>query len=55
VKKDEIGRACSMHGGLGMHIEFWGEAIRRLIGRPKRRSKYNIKSNVEEKGWGGIE
>jgi hypothetical protein len=26
VKKDEMGRACSTHGGRRMHIGFWWES-----------------------------
>jgi hypothetical protein len=50
-----MGRHVAFMGEAQMHIEFGREAIRRLIGRPRRRLKYNIKINVGGEGWGGTD
>jgi hypothetical protein len=44
--------------GMGGHVAFMGEkkyAYRVLVGRPIYIWKYNIKMNLREIGWGGMD
>jgi hypothetical protein len=46
-----MGRACSTHVGF-----WWGKSEgRRPIGRPRRRWEDNIRMDLREIGWGGMD
>jgi hypothetical protein len=49
--------ACSTNGGRGMHIGFWlgTPEGKRPIGRRRRRWEYNIKMDLREIGWCGMD
>jgi hypothetical protein len=53
VKKPEIGRECSTHGGSkDAYMDLVGKPERRRpLGRPRRRWKNNIKMYLREVGW----
>jgi hypothetical protein len=38
-----------------MHIGYWWENQKRLLGRPRSRWVDNIKMGIREIGWGGME
>jgi hypothetical protein len=44
-------------GKRGMHTGFWWESRRgrRPLGRPRRRWEDNIKMDLREIGWGGMD
>jgi len=51
-----MGRACSMHG-TEMHTTFWSENMkgRENLGKPRPRWKDNIRVDLRELGWGGVD
>jgi hypothetical protein len=50
-----MGRACSTHWGEGESIKnFGGKEGKRPLGRPRRRWEENIKTDLREIGWGGM-
>jgi hypothetical protein len=54
VKGDEMSRACSTHGEKGLHIRVFTEG-KRPLGRPRRRWKDNIRMDLREIGWRGMD
>jgi len=54
IKKNEIGRACSMYGGRrGIYRVLVGKPEgKRLLGRPRRRWEDNIKMDLKEMDLG---
>jgi hypothetical protein len=53
-----VGRACSTNGGEGDCIQDIGGKARRketTIGRPRRRWVDNIKNDLREIGWDGMD
>jgi hypothetical protein len=57
IKDDKMGLVCGTHGKkrneYGILVgKLEGE---RLLGRRKRRSEFNIKMNVWEEGWDGVD
>jgi hypothetical protein len=38
-----------------VHTGFWWEDLRRPLGRPRRRWEDNIKMDLQEVGWGGMD
>jgi hypothetical protein len=43
-------------GRRGMHIGYWWESQKeRLLGRPRRRWMDNIKMDLRETGWDGMD
>jgi hypothetical protein len=55
--EDEIGIACSTHGVTwNAYRVFMGKAERkRPLGRPRRRWENNIKMDLREIGWDGMD
>jgi hypothetical protein len=39
----------------GMHIGYWWESQKRPLGRPRRRWVYNIRMDLGEIGWVGMD
>jgi hypothetical protein len=54
IKKNEMGGACSTYGGKRRGV-YWVLVRRpdgkRSLGRPRRRSKLDIKTDLQETGW----
>jgi hypothetical protein len=50
----EMGRACSTNGG-GMYIGHWWESQKRPLGRPRCRWVDNIKTDLREIWWHGVD
>jgi hypothetical protein len=52
---DEMGRACNMNGGRGMHIGYWWESQK--INRPLGRHRWvaNIKMDLRKILWDGMD
>jgi hypothetical protein len=42
-------------GTRGMHIVFWWESQKRPLGRPRPRWEDNIKMDLRETGWDGMD
>jgi hypothetical protein len=42
-------------GQRGMHIVYWQEIQKRPLGRPRRRWVANIKMDLREIGWDGLD
>jgi hypothetical protein len=57
VKEDGMGRACSMNGGKSnaYMILVGNPEGKRPLGRPRRRWVYNIKMDLREIGWDGMD
>jgi hypothetical protein len=56
VKKNEIGRKCSMKcGRRGLHIGYWWEARKKPLGRPRYRCLDNTKMDFGEMACGGVD
>jgi hypothetical protein len=58
VKEDEMGGACSTNGGKkrNTHRLFMGKPERkRSLGRPRCRWVDNIKVDLGQIGWGGVD
>jgi hypothetical protein len=53
VKDVEVGGTCSTHGRDEKCIQYlgWKTEGKRLLGRPKRRWKDNIRVDLKEIGW----
>jgi hypothetical protein len=58
IEKNEMGVACSRYGGKQRRIQGFGkekpEGKRPLV-RPTRRWEYNIKVDLHEMGFGGMD
>jgi hypothetical protein len=55
VKEDEMGEACSSHGGEECIWDFGGKPEgKRQLGRPRRRWEDNIRMDLREIRWGGM-
>jgi hypothetical protein len=56
-KEDEMGRACSTNGGVrNAYRILVGKAEgKRLLGRPRRRWVDNIKIDLRDIEWGGMD
>jgi hypothetical protein len=54
---DKIGNALSTHGGQDERIQVLvgKPALKRPLGRPRRRWENNIKMDLREIGWGGMD
>jgi hypothetical protein len=52
VKEDEVGGACSLNGGKEKYRLLVGK---RPLVRPRRRWVDNIKMDLLEIGWGGVD
>jgi hypothetical protein len=50
-----MGRACSTNGAKEMHIEYLWESQKRQIGRPRLMWVDNIKMDLREIGWNGMD
>jgi hypothetical protein len=52
-----MGRACSTHGGKrnAYRILVRKPGRKRPLGRPRRRREDNIKMDIREIGWGGMD
>ena len=52
-----MGEACSTYVGRGeLSTWFWWACLReKPLGRPRRRGEDNIKMDLQDVGWGGIE
>jgi hypothetical protein len=57
VKEDEVGRACSMNGETRIAYKILvGKAEgKRPLGRPRHRWVGNIKMDLREIGWYGLD
>jgi hypothetical protein len=57
VKEDEMGSACSTNGTKrnAYTILVRKPERRRPLGRPRHRWVDNIKRNLRERGWGGMD
>jgi hypothetical protein len=57
VKEDEMGRACSTNGASrnAYRILVRKPEEKRPLGRPRRRWVDNIKMDLRERGWGGMD
>jgi hypothetical protein len=57
VKEDEMGRACNMNGEKrnAYGILVGKPEGKRPLGRPRHRWVNNIKMNLKEIGWGGMD
>jgi hypothetical protein len=57
VKEDENGRACSMNGEKrnAYRILVGNLEGKRPLGRPRRRWVDNIKMDLRERGWDGMD
>jgi hypothetical protein len=56
IEKNEIGGACNTYGGEEVYSGFlWGNLRERPLGRPRRRCKDNIKMDLQEVGWAGVD
>ena len=60
IKKNVMGPACSTSWGRGeVYTGFWWENPqgKRPLGKPKRGARWdrNIKIDVKEVGWGGMD
>jgi hypothetical protein len=57
VKEDEVGGACSPNGGKrNAYRLLVGKPEGKIpLGRPRRRWVYNIKMDLSEIGWGGVD
>jgi hypothetical protein len=56
VKEDEMGRACSALGEKGNAFKIWvgKPEWKRPLGRPKHRWEDNIKMDLREIRWNGM-
>jgi hypothetical protein len=56
-KKDEMGRSCSTNGRKrGIYMGYWLETRRKEpLGRQRRRWMDNIKMDLREMGWCGMD
>jgi hypothetical protein len=56
-KEDEMGRACSTRGAKrkAYRILVGKPEGKRPLGRPRRRWEDNIKVDLREIGWGGMD
>jgi hypothetical protein len=52
IKKNEVGRACHTYGRQERCIQ---GLVGRPLGRPRHRWEDNIKMNLQEVGWGGMD
>jgi hypothetical protein len=57
IKEDEMSRACSTHGGI---IDAYSVLVvkpegKRLLGRPRLRWEDNIRMDLREVGWEGVD
>jgi hypothetical protein len=57
VKEDKMGRACSTNGENrnAYRILVGKPEVNRPLGRPRRRWEVNIRINLREIGWGGMD
>jgi hypothetical protein len=57
VKEDEMGKACSMNGDNrnAYRILVGKPEGRRPLGRPRRRKVHNIKIDLREIEWDGVD
>jgi hypothetical protein len=57
IKEDEMGRACSTNGEkrTAYRILVGNPEGNRPLGRPKHRWEDNIRINLREIGWGGMD
>jgi hypothetical protein len=57
IKKNEMYRVCSTYGEDQRCIQGFGWETQemRSLGRPRRRWEYNIKMDLREVGWGGMD
>jgi hypothetical protein len=56
VKKDEMGRACSTNGGDYTYRILVGKPEgKRPLGRSRRRWVDNIKMDLRDMGWDGVD
>jgi hypothetical protein len=57
IKKNEMGRACSAYGERRGVYRFLmvKPTGKRSLGRPRRRWEDNIKMNIQEVGYGGMD
>ena len=57
IEKNEIGRACSAYGGEVRHIQCFGgeHAGKRPLGRPRHRWEDNVKIDLQEVGYAGMD
>jgi len=57
IEKNEMGVACSTYEGEGgTYRVFVGKPKgKRLLGRPRLRREDNIKMDLQEVGWGGVD
>jgi hypothetical protein len=57
VKKDEMGRVCTMNGDKrnGYRILEGKSEGRRPLRRPRRRWEDNIRIDLRDIGWGGMD
>ena len=50
-----MGGACSTYGGDAYRVLVGKPEGKRPLGGPRRRWEDNIKMNLQEVGWGGME
>jgi hypothetical protein len=57
MKEVEISKACSTHGRDEKRMQKFGRKTRRQVpdGRPTRRWENNIRMDLKEIGWEGVE
>jgi hypothetical protein len=56
LKEDEMGRACSTNGGKrNAYRILVGKPEGKRLGRPRRRWVDNIKMDLREIGWDGVD
>ena len=57
IEKNEMGGACSTYGGEGGAYRVLAGKIKRKrpLGRPGRRWEDNIKMDLQEVRWGGVD
>jgi hypothetical protein len=57
VEEDELGGACSTNGEKrnAYRLLVGKPEGKRPLGRPRRRCVDNIRTDLEETGWGGVE
>jgi hypothetical protein len=57
LKEGEMGRACNTHwGNRNIYMGFWWESQKkRPLGRPRRRWVDNIKMDLRETEWDGMD
>jgi hypothetical protein len=57
MKEDEMNEECSMHGIVEKFIQNFVRQPewKRPLGRPRRRWEDNIRMNLRQTGWGGVD